>query len=314
MLGFKVDRFEGFGAKDFAAFQESKWSSNRFNLERMSARAKMDALGKAVFERLGIGDSGIVLRTTLDHPNILNRNRVSYCWAYFDRHDKERTEIQRVIDRDLTTKEKVDDPAPENHVMVFGVGIDSAETRVFLRLSAAAALDRKNMLARLADPVEGAQFQVLASRVAPQFIWLVNGEQRPAPTDSESLLAFRKALEAAHSCLELACVWPSTDPVPADETFIEVAAERLNSVLAIWNFAAWSKTNDRLKLKTVLKEEKKTLVKRTAGFAEGDEVLVTGGLLSGKRGKVMEVDAKGRVRISVGRLSIEVEAKLLKKA
>ncbi len=42
--------------------------------------------------------------------------------------------------------------------------------------------------------------------------------------------------------------------------------------------------------------------------------MVTSGLLSGKQGKVLGVDGKGRVRISVGRLSVEVDAKVLKRA
>ena len=137
MLGFKVERFSGLGPKDFAAFEEQKWCSNRFNLERMATRAKMEALGRAVFDNLELSGAGLLLRTTLDHPNVLNRNRVSHCWAYFDRPDEERRELERVIDRDLTIKEKVDDPVPEYHVLLLGVGVHSAGAEIFLRLNAA---------------------------------------------------------------------------------------------------------------------------------------------------------------------------------
>lgn len=314
MLGFKVERFTGLGPKDFAAFEEQKWCSNRFNLERMATRAKMEALGKAVFEALELGSMGLLMRTTLDHPHVLNRNRVSHCWTYFDRPDEERRELQRVIDRELTTKEKVDDPVPENHVLVLGIGVDAVQAQVFLRLNSAAVLDRKNWLARLADPADGSQFCLMLAKLPAELGCLVDGKPVARPVDVDSLTAFRKALESMTACFEFSVTLDKSSPEVTSEALVSTALGVLRPLLPIWQYAAWSKTNDKLKLKPVLKEEKKTLVKRLAGFEVGDEVLVTSGLLSGKQGKVLAVDGKGRVRISVGRLAVEVDSKLLKKA
>lgn len=314
MLGFKVERFSGLGPKDFAAFEESKWSSNRYNLERMAARAKMEALGSAVYQGLELASTGLLLKTTLDHPHVLNRNRVTHCWAYFDRPDEERRELQRVIDRDLTIKEKVDDPIPENHVLILGVGIDSKQAQIFLRLNASAVLDRKNWLARLADPADGAQFCLMVGKLAGKLSCVADGQSIAFPTDLASLTAFRKALDSMTSGMEFSVAFDASAPELATDAFQATAIETLRPLVPIWQYAAWSRNNDKLKLKPVLKEEKKTLAKRSVGFEEGDEILVTGGLLSGKKGKVLGVDGKGRVRISLGRLSVEVDGKLLKKA
>ncbi len=45
MFGLTVDRFEGFDAKDYDAFEQRKWSSTRFNLERMKVADKLKILG-----------------------------------------------------------------------------------------------------------------------------------------------------------------------------------------------------------------------------------------------------------------------------
>jgi len=80
LFGQVSQEFTGFDAQDFDAFEERKWSNNRFNLERMRVRGKVEALQRAyghAFERAGVP---IQSEVSLDHPTILNNKKVDAIW------------------------------------------------------------------------------------------------------------------------------------------------------------------------------------------------------------------------------------------
>ena len=58
-MGLFDERFDGWQASDFAAFEQRKWSSNRFNLERGRVRRRLiDLLAQ--------------VREAADHPAVLS--------------------------------------------------------------------------------------------------------------------------------------------------------------------------------------------------------------------------------------------------
>jgi len=314
MLGFKVERFEGLTAADFDAFEERKWSSNRFNLERMKVRAKLDALGRALGEGLGEAVGDLSFHTTLDHPHIFNHNQVKHAWVYLDRPEAEKAELTRIIDRDLSTKVKVQGMIPAQGFAVAGVGVDYDCACVFYRLHSNALLDRRNFSARLNDPVERQQFCGLLSRLDSRFVALFGEQEAPLPANVDEVEGFRKRLDATEGWFSLVCRFERDDSLAASEDFAGACIELMNPLLDFWRFSAWSRDNDRLKLARVLKKEKKHKARKLTGFQPGDQVVVTSGLLGGKQGTVADVDLKGRVKIQVGRGTIDMDPKLLRKA
>ncbi len=310
---YSFDSFPGFAPEDFDAFQQKKWGSNRFNLERMKARAKLDGLGRELEKRLGEVVNGLVFSTTLDHPHIFNKSRVCHLWLYLDRPAEERNQLARVIDKDTSLRQKVEDTIPQHHMALVGVGLDHDCATIFFRLHANALLDRRNLLSRLGDPAEVNHLAILFSRLDDDFQLLVGDELTPLPTNSSEVEKLLGQLDQLTGWFGVELRLPRDDDSLSSPELVDRIAEALPSLLDIWRFAAWSRENDRLKLARVLKEEKKQKAKKLSGFEEGDQVRVTSGLLSGKEGKVLSVDLKGRVKVQFGRLNMEMEAKLLKR-
>lgn len=314
MLGFKVEQFEGLAVADFDAFEERKWSSNRFNLERMKVRAKLDALGRALSAGLGEAVGELSFHTTLDHPHIFNHKAVKHAWVYLDRPASEKAELTRIIDKDLSTKMKVQGMIPAQQSAVIGVGVDFDCACIFYRLHSNALLDRRNFSARLADPVERQQFVGLLSRLDSRFVAGFDEEPAPLPSNVDEVEEFRKDLEAAAGWFSVICRFERDDPAPASAEFAGVCMELMLPLLDLWRFSAWSRTNDRLKLARTLKQEKKQKARKLTGLQPGDEVVITSGLLGGKQGTVADVDLKGRVKIQMGRVTIDMDPKILRKA
>ncbi len=310
---FTFDSFPGFGPEDFDAFDPKKWGSNRFNLERMKTRAKLEGLGRHLEKRLGDASGGLVFATTMDHPHIFNQNKVSHIWLYLDRPSEERNQLGRVIDKDTSLRQKVSDTIPQHQVALAGVGINNDFATIFLRVHANALLDRRNLIARLGDQSEVSHLAVLLARLGDGFQMVLDEALAPLPTRAHDLETLAARLEKQAGWFGIELRLPRDDQSLASPEFANRVAETLPGLLDIWRFAAWSKENDRLKLARVLKEEKKQKAKRLSGFEEGDHVKVTSGLLTGKEGNVISVDLKGRVKVQFGRLNMEMEAKLLKR-
>jgi len=311
---FSFDEFPGLTGEDFDTFEPRKWSSNRFNLERMKVRAKLDAMGRQLGRQLADSLEGLSFSTTLDHPHIFNRQQVSSLWVHLEREPRESAQISRVVDKDLSLKEKVADPVPHHHFATTGLAVDHHGVSLFFRLHANALLDRRNLAARLADPAEHQPLIVLFSRLDDSFALRVEDQPQAFPTTAEEVGALRDALDNLAGWFSVERAWTREDPLCASPKLVDAAGELLPQVLALWRFAAWTRQNDRLKLARVLKEERKQKAKRLTGFQEGDRVLVVSGLLSGKVGTVVAVDLKGRVKAQFGRLNIEMEPRLLRKA
>ncbi len=310
---YSFTSFPGFDAADFDAFAPNKWSSNRFNLERMKTRAKLESLGHELEQRSVDKVGDLIFTTTLDHPHIFNKNRVAYMWLYLDRPAEERDQLARVIDKETSVQQKISESISQHQVALVGVGLDNDSFSVFLRLHAKATLDRRNLLARLGDPADAQQFAILLARLGEDFRLTIDGQEAPLPTTASQMPEFIKALDQLQGWCAIEKRLARDDDRVSAQALVEEVAPALLKLLDLWLFGAWSKDNDRLKLAKVLKEEKKQKAKRLSGFSQGDHVRVVSGLLSGKEGNVLSVDLKGRVKVQFGRLNMEMEGKLLRR-
>ncbi len=313
MLGFKVEQFDGIQESDFLAFQEHKWSSNRFNLERMKCRARLDALGSEWLEGLGEAAASLVQRTTLDHPHIFNGKKVEFCWTFLDRPTEEKERLGLFLDKDRSLQEKVGDPIPEHHLAVLGFGLNAHEASLFFRIHSHALLDKRNFLARVSDPLERPTFSSLMSKLSENFVIRFGEEVLEDAASSDGMDRFIEKLKQLDGWFTVEYVLPKDSPILTSPELVEWLKEHTPPLLSLWHFAVWSTDNDRLQLARKIKLEKKTQAKRMSGFQKGDSVRITGGLLAGKDGSVLDVNAKGRVKVQIGRMSIDMDPKLLKK-
>ena len=96
-----------------------------------------------------------------------------------------------------------------------------------------------------------------------------------------------------------------------DEQAAWVTAQ-LTLLLPIYRFIVWTRDNDFVSMAKVLDKEK--TVRRQRGFQKGDRVRIVRGMLAGKDGAVAEVDAKGLLKIIVGKMVIKIDASDVERA
>ena len=116
--------FPGIQAQHFDAYEERKWSSNRFNLERMRVRELLEELCRPAVERLQ--QSGETLRwlSTPDHPSIFNKHCVDFQSVLIVRGEDEERRIQPLLDRATSLAESLDAPTQHHHQVVLSLRVD----------------------------------------------------------------------------------------------------------------------------------------------------------------------------------------------
>ena len=92
--------------------------------------------------------------------------------------------------------------------------------------------------------------------------------------------------------------WPDIDSL--GEPDLARTPERFRGGRNSWIVQGW------LRLREALQKEKQ--VKRQRGLALRDEVRVVRGMFAGKLGVVQEIDARGGLRILVGKIAVKVDA------
>ena len=134
-MGLFDERFERWEADDFAAFEERKWASRRFNLERGKVRRRLIDLMRQAESVSGLDVEGLAIWTSPDHPRLSNGHKVQWQAAAWCRDSKLRRAIEQV-DPSLDA-----DDVRTAHAHL-GVVVEEAVLRVLLVLPAAARLDQ----------------------------------------------------------------------------------------------------------------------------------------------------------------------------
>lgn len=321
-MGFPGSEFRGFEAKDFDAFEEHKWSSNRFNLERMRVREKLVALQKmyaTAFEAAGVPIESSV---GLDHPTILNNKRVASIALAFSRTEAQRKELARFIEREIPLAERVSDPDPEHQHLRMGVRVHHGGIDVALTLHRHAILDVRNLAEKAVDTWEGENLRLILDAIPEGFeLRGPNGDVHPVSELLKCRADLKAHLEGGHQSLTIVRTFRRDDPAVGDAASAEALLDALNRLLPVYRYAAWDRENDWLSIKKLLKEDRQHQKLVRAGKAaevalnlkKGDRVQVTAGLFSGKQGAVTDVDARGRLKVFLGKLSVTLTEKEVKK-
>ncbi len=129
------ERFDGWQAADFAAFETRKWTSNRYNLERGRVRLRLIDLLEQVRAQTGSCLQGLDIWTSPDHPKLSNGHKVRWQAAAFCCPQQLRRAIERV-DPSLDA-----DDVRNSHAH-FGVVVEQELMRILLVLPAGAKLDQ----------------------------------------------------------------------------------------------------------------------------------------------------------------------------
>ena len=315
--------FSGLTGADFDCYEPRKWKSNVYNRERLEVKQKLLTLGRdAASGVIGSDGSPLFIEASVEHPALWNHKQVDTQSIYFSRHEAARKELDGIIDRSKPIASLLDDPTPQRNHLFLAITLSHEALEVSLRLHPDARVDRQNLERKLDEYYEAERLSGLLCElpsgysigVTPELMSLSGEEftqdgpeklrdiveKLPAggaitlPGQTPRLFYIGRALLRAETL--------SYSP----EALTEWVRERLAELAPIYRFIAWSRDNDYVSMRQVLDKER--TVRRQKGLQKGDKVRVVRGILAGKDGAVQEVDAKGQLRVLVGKMVVKLDA------
>ena len=306
--------FPGFTDQDFEAYAPNKWKSNVFNRERLEVKQKLLALGRELAGALVAADgSPLACEASVEHPALWNHKQVEAQHLFFSRNEGARKELDKIIDRSRPMSTMLDDPTPQRNHVFLAVTIDHASIELSPKLHPDARVDRQNLERKLADQWKREELLELLGGLPEDYrVGVTGGTFHPARTvDAEQLkellveLARPEAPGKAHWWL-VARQLPRANATVTGEALIGIARAELSRLLPLYHYVAWSRDNDFVSMREQLKQEKQA--RRQKGLVKHDRVRIVRGMFSGKSGVVQEIDAKGALKVLVGKVAVKVAA------
>jgi transcription antitermination factor NusG len=309
--------FAGFTSADFDAYQPKKWKSNVFNRERLEVKQKLVALGRELQVAM-VGPDGSLLanEASVEHPALWNHKQVEAQHLYFSRNEGARKELDAIIDRQKTLASLIDDPTPQRNHLFLAVTLSEQAIELSLKLHPDASVDRENLERKSADHFEREKLLHLLHALGDGFRAGITPELTPvAEVDVERLeqliAQFAKPAGLAvpgapQRLLYIGRALGRDEVVAAGAGLVDMARAGLASLLPLYRFIAWSRDNDFLSMREALQKEKQH--KRQRGLVKNDTVRIVRGMFSGKQGLVQEVDAKGGLKVLVGKVAVKLDA------
>lgn len=309
MVAQEKTGFEGFRREHFLAFEDSKQASHRFNLERMKVADALDSLKASLLgTQDGVDDFAWAKSST--HPEVLNGNRVEALWLYLERAGHDREVVERACEKELSIAAMISAPHTMHRFAFCGLRIDGQFLSWGFWLHSAAALDRKNLDAALRDPFERSKLPPLLGRLPSGCTLTLDGLEELAP---EALASMENGLPAFVNWLFIGRRLPLDAVIDRGPAILDTLLLELPPMAALFRWCVWTAKNDRLNLGKQLKQEKKEVVRKRSGLAQGDRVSISRGILAGQTGIVQELDARGQAKILIGRITVEMSADMLVK-
>ena len=308
--------FPGFTTSDFDAYAPKKWKSNVFNRERLEVKQKLVALGRELTGHLvGADGAPLAAEPSVEHPALWNHKQVEAQHLFFFRNEGARKELDAIIDRQKSLASLIDDPTPQRNHVFLAITLAHETLELSLKLHPDARVDRQNLERKCEDHFEREKLLGLLRDLGPAFRVGVQPELLPvSELDDErlrgllgSLATLAPAQPPAVARLFFVGRTVSRDEaLAAGPGIVELAAGALAALFALYRFIAWSRDNDFLSMREALQKEKQA--RRQKGLAKNDAVRIVRGMFAGKAGVVQEVDAKGGLKVLVGKMAVKVDA------
>jgi hypothetical protein len=305
--------FSGFTTQDFDAYSPKKWKSNVFNRERLEVKQKLVTLGRELSSVMIAQDgSPLTLEASVEHPALWNHKQVEAQHIFFSRNEGARRELDRIIDRQSTIAQMIDDPTPQRNHLFLAVTLREDAVELSCKLHPDARVDRQNLERKCEDHFEREKLGRLVRGLGTGYSLGVQPDLEPAEGVADDHLAEVVAHLGAASPpggpQRLLCISktvPRAEAVAAGQQIVETARASLSALLSVYRFIAWSRDNDFVSMREALQKEK--AAKRQKGLSKNDLVRIVRGMFAGKSGVVQEVDAKGGLKVLVGKLAVKVD-------
>ena len=138
--------FNGLSDEDFDVYQARCWSNNRFNLNRMRTKERVQHLAQSMVDTLQL--DGVRLEASSEIPSVWNGREVKEQWVFLVRDDDARRHLQPVLARRLDLATRIKAPADHLKHIFIGLRLDADVLEISLRLSQYAMIDIENVMGR----------------------------------------------------------------------------------------------------------------------------------------------------------------------
>ncbi len=313
-----MSTFLGFTSADFDAYAQKKWKSNVFTRERLEVRQKLLQLGRELQGAMQAADgSPLACEASVEYPALWNHKQVEAQHLYFSRNEGARKELDHIIDRQKSIASMIDDPTPHRNHVFLGITLSHEVLELSAKLHPDARVDRQNLERKLEDHFEVEKLTNISRGLGDHWRVGITPELDPAAQlDEEKLRQFLGKLAqpapamslpgAPQRLLYFGLQLGREAVLGAGAGIVDTARGALTQLLPIYRFIAWTRDNDFLSMKETLQKERQA--KRQKGVSKNDTVRIVRGMFAGKSGVVQEIDAKGQLKVLVGKMAVKVDA------
>lgn len=315
---FSVDAFNGFDDAVFSAFLQKKRASNMYNMERMRVGELLNIVGDAVERSLRQSDVSFARAVTPHTPSVFNGRQVAEMALYFTRTAEQKKAIAPVLDRKVALPDQISDAGEYHRHGFLGVLVTEDRVDVGLMIHSRAWLDIMNLLNRCREKEEEAQRLVrLMHLMKPgAVVRLAPGREIPAAEfDSSMLGVIEEAVMNESFSFFVGYTFAPNDEAVRGRVFLDRTAEILGGMIDLWKFCMWKPTSNFLvSAKPVDGKPQETVIDNgtVIDFRKGSTVRLTGGIFAGRTGTVQDMDAKGNVKVLVGRVTVRTESNMVR--
>lgn len=304
--------FDGLKRTLFETYTEDKWTSNVHNLARMRGKDAVVQLAEALLANVGAHYDDLQRGHSDEIPSILNQKKVDAQWVYWTRNAEEKKALSVLFEKlKLDGAALMTTPTHDKHALV-GLRVDQDGLRVTFRVAASAQIDCRNLGAKLAKPQYVEPFLELLRDLPHDFVVgfgesVVDATQ--FRTDDVATLAPLLTDRAGH--FEIRRSWTVAEAVDAGASILSPLAAALEALDPIFRFCAWSRDNDHTEVGKQLQAVEAQKQAKALAFEPGQQVRIIGGMFKGKTGRVEDIDAKAKVKVRVGTMSVMVSGREL---
>lgn len=299
--------FKGLTQAHFDTYAPEKWSSMVHNLARMKNKDVVASLCTTAGKELATELTGLLQTNSDEIPNITNQKKVDSQWVYWFRDQEERKNLKSFLEKTLLTQKDIFNIAPQDKHITLAVILRHADIWIGVRIPAGATVDRRNLMAKLDKSWEREKFLELLQEL-PEGAHLGFGDEL-TPTGSWDLPGLALHGEAGRATEEtwtLGISVPREDALSLGVDLADLVHRWSGALVPFYRFAAWNRDNDFIDVNKKIQAEKSQKRHQAKSFAEGDKVRVTAGLFSGQVGFIEEIDTKGKTKVRVGKMSVQI--------
>ena len=228
---------------DFDLYLPDRWSDNRFNLQRMKTKGKLESF----FRTIDSAENSQMLATfsSSEIPSVWNGRQVKEQWTYLTRNQVNQKRLQTVIASELDLAERLKAGAEHERHLVLFARLDAEEIAIGLRWTRFSVIDNRNLLALVEKDTEALSLSLENFGQG----WTLSGESiTSAGVKSE----INDLCEGKRDSMTLLTSVKREDAIELGESLAQHLSQKLSQCLPLLGLCLWSEENDHCALSDTL--------------------------------------------------------------